>query len=230
MMKWLRALEEILWPRGVKCLCCDEPSEGALLCPTCRKGLEAMRLSGGEAEGTFVRSVFRYDGVPRALVQLLKYECLEDAASVLAEAMAETMKTMDLPPETVLTWVTMPEQRRRTRGIDHGRALCEAISRASGFPVRRLLMRARKVHTQRGLSREERMRNLSGSFLCDGKLLGPVLLIDDVMTTGATASACAEVLQAAGASQVYVLTATRVGLQRAVGGRQEGDGDGFYPS
>ena len=119
---------------------------------------------------------------------------------------------MKLPPDVVLTWVSMPKRRYLERGIDHGRLLCEAVGRRLNLPVQPLLERTGKLHTQRGLTREERLRNLSGSMICNEEIKGPVLLIDDVLTTGATASACAETLMRAGAPAVYVLTATRVML------------------
>lgn len=211
-MKWLRVLSEVFWPRGVKCLCCDTLSDGEALCPTCRKSLEVMRLAPMDAGDERIRSVFRHDGVAKELVLRLKLECLEDAAAVLAEYMAEELQRMHLPPDTVLTWVTMPERRRKERGIDHGRVLCETVGRLSGRPVRQLLRRTGKMHTQRGLGREARLRNLNGTFACQKQLSSPVLLIDDVMTTGATASACAAVLRTAGAPRVYALTATRAML------------------
>lgn len=214
MRHWLSTLGEVFWPRGLKCMCCDELSEGNALCPACRKALRALRLDRAEAGEDGIRSVYRYDGTAKALVLLLKGSCLVDAAEVLAADMYEAMKTMAIPPDTVLTWVTMPAQRLRVRGIDHGRALCEALGRISGMPVRQLLTRKGKLHTQRGLSKEARLQNLSGTLMCEEPLSRPVLLVDDVLTTGATASACAEVLMAAGARAVYVLTATRVMLKK----------------
>lgn len=211
-MKWFSILEDVLWPRGLKCLCCDTMSEGESLCPTCRKALQAMRLMPPDAGTGDVRGVFRHDGVAKELVLLLKLECMADAAAVLAPYMVEELHRMNLPPDTVLTWVTMPTLRLKERGIDHGRELCEEVGRLSGHPVRQLLCRKGKIHTQRGLGREARLRNLNGSFACKERLMTPVLLIDDVMTTGATTSACASVLMEAGVPRVYILTATRAML------------------
>ena len=209
MLKWLKLLDALIAPRGVKCLCCVEWTHGELLCQECRRSLEALRLSPEEGQQGDVCCVFQYDGVPRELVLLLKEDCCADAAEVLAEAMVDSLKRMQLPADTVITWVTMPETRRRRRGIDHGRELCEALSRRCGLPVSQLLTRTGRIQTQRGLSREKRLQNLNGTFLCSEKLDAPVLLVDDVFTTGATSSACAEVLMAVGAPRVCVLTAAR---------------------
>lgn len=214
MIRFVRWLEDILWPRGFKCLCCDHLSEGEPLCPDCTKALKALRISSAAAQKRNVRSVYRYDGVAKQLVLQLKYECAADAAAVLAEGMAEAAREMSLPPDTVLTWVTMPEMRRKKRGIDHGRTLCEAVSARTGLPVRQLMQRKGRIHTQRGLNRTGRLKNLTGSFVCSEALHSPVLLIDDVMTTGATSMLCTSVLLAAGAAQVHVLTATRVIVEK----------------
>lgn len=203
-------LAEVLWPRGMVCLCCSELSEGELLCPVCAEGLKAMRFAPHERSHGMAQSVYRYDGIAKKLVILLKSECAADAAIALAEDMAAALRDMELPPDTVMTWVSMPEIRRRKRGIDHGRKLCEAVAESAGLEVRQLLDRTRNVHTQRGLNREARLKNLAGTFACRESIGYPVLLIDDVMTTGATAEQCAAVLREAGATQVYVLTATRV--------------------
>lgn len=168
-----------------------------------------MRLTT-QADDCTSGSAFCYDGVARELIHLLKYECTADAAAVLAEGMADTLAGMQLPPDTVMTWVTMPDIRRRTRGIDHGRALCEALSEKTGMAAQRMLKRIGRPHTQRGLDKETRLKNVRDTFACDTAPGRTVLIVDDVMTTGATAEACEEALRKAGAEQVYVLTAARV--------------------
>lgn len=213
MIRWIRQLEQIIWPRRLKCLCCDALSRGEWLCPACRKSLHDLKLPSWQAGDASARSVYRYDGPARQLVLLLKGQCVQDAADVLAEAMADEARQLELPPDTVLTWVTMPKARRRVRGIDHGQTLCDAVARHIGLPVRQLLVRSGRIHTQRGLNREARLKNLAGTIACHEIIDVPVLLIDDVMTTGATAAACAEVLMKSGAPRVYVLTAARTMLK-----------------
>lgn len=230
MMKFFRLLPDILWPRGTLCLCCDTLSGGEILCPDCRRALRAMRLTQDAAVDDDVRSVYRYDGLAKELVIKLKYDCQVDAAHVLGQAMAEEIREMSLPENTVLTWVTMPELRRKKRGIDHGRELCMAVGQAGGFQVRQLLVRRGHLHTQRGLNREARMRNLDGAFYCPEQVTAPVLLIDDVTTTGATASACAQALMAAGAQQVYALTVTRALLKDHNKETRKAGQYGFYTS
>ncbi len=202
----LRAwLMEAFWPRGMACLCCGEASSGALLCEDCQRELDTLRLPDDAA------AVWQYEGCARQLVIGLKHRCMADCAEVLAEGMAGRIRLMDLPPDTVLTWVTMPDKRRRERGIDHGRTLCEAAAVRLHLPARQMLTRTRSIHTQQGLNRAERLANLSGTFRCEGPIATPVLLIDDVTTTGATLQACSEALRRAGCPAVYVMTATMAG-------------------
>ena len=228
-MKRLAALlDDLIAPRGVKCYCCENSSEGDSLCPDCQRALKVLRLRGREAACGAVYSAYRYDGVPRQLVLSLKYEGLAGAAEVLAQGMKDMLPAMNLPKDTILTWVTMPERRRRERAIDHGYELCRALSELSGLPMQRLLERKGRTRTQRGLSREKRLRNLSGAFSCDVQLSGTVLLVDDVMTTGTTATVCTEALIKAGAAQVYVITATKATIAAEREDMRKVDLNGLY--
>lgn len=204
-MRLLRTLEDLLWPRAFQCLCCETVSEGDWLCPECARQLEKQRLPDA---GGSIRSVWSYAGVAGTLVRGLKDRCIADCARVLAEGMAEVIREMELPPETVLTWVTMPPKRANVRGMDHGMLLCREVAVRTGLPMRRMLDRL-DGRTQRGMNREQRLRNLHGKFSCGERMSGPVLLIDDVLTTGATVSVCAQTLMAGGAEAVYVVTATK---------------------
>ncbi len=210
MNKWWASIREVISPNGLLCMICDDRSQGEYLCVNCRRALNALRIKPEDASAEGVRSVYRYDGVPKKLVCMLKFELQTDAAEVLADAMAEEILRMNLPPETVLTWVTMPDIRRIKRGIDHGRILCEAVASRCHFPARQLLIRTRRnLHTQRGLGSKARMKNLRGTIVCRERFSGTVVLIDDVTTSGATANVCTEVLLKAGAERVIPLAATR---------------------
>lgn len=222
-------LVEAAWPRRVICLCCQRPSGGGFLCRACEDELAALRITGPVCDvcghplvdGACVfcdrtgmavlRSVWTYRDASRELVHALKFGGVADAASVLADGIAALARTLALPPDTVVTWPTMPRRRRLERGIDHGRLLATAVGERLGLPARQLLMRSDRLAnaTQVGMNRLERLTRLQGAFSCGEALQGPVLLVDDVMTTSATAVTCAECLLAAGASEVTVITAAQ---------------------
>ena len=78
------------------------------------------------------------------------------------------------------------------------------------MPYQPLLIRTRETATQQGLNAAQRRKNLHGAFAAAARISTPVLLIDDVYTTGSTTETCAGALRAAGAPEVFVLTALAV--------------------
>lgn len=108
--------------------------------------------------------------------------------------------------ETVL--VHLPRARRSVRknGFDHARYLAKALSIATDIPHRKLLIRLRDGKEQKKLSVSERIRNVKGAFAVRENLTGlRILLVDDVVTTGASAGEAAKMLRAAGAAEVTVV-------------------------
>ena len=104
----------------------------------------------------------------------------------------------------------MPESRRRERCIDHGKALAEAAAARLGLPCRPLLLRLEtRDRPQATLGQKARKANLSQAFVPAEKISFPVLLVDDVLTTGTTARRCTEALRAGGAVKVTLLAFTR---------------------
>jgi ComF family protein len=100
--------------------------------------------------------------------------------------------------------------RRWRRGFNQAELLAQEIARRSATPVRRSVRRIRGTAPQAGLTHAKRRQNVAGAFRVAGRVEGMrVLLVDDVLTTGATASACARALKAAGAERVAVLTVAR---------------------
>ena len=100
----------------------------------------------------------------------------------------------------------------RQRGFNQAHALAEALAAFAGVPVWPALRRDRATAQQVGLDGEARRRNVAGAFSCPDPALirdRTVVLIDDVITTGATFGACAEVLRSAGATSVAALTVAR---------------------
>ena len=203
----LAMLEDLLAPRGMKCLCCDNASEGMRLCPECSDKLNELRLPMREGD---IQHAWAYRGIAKQLVMALKYDCSADSGMQMAQGMAEVAERMSLPADVILTWVPMPDGRRRARGIDHGRLLCERTAELLGLEAKQFLVRKRNSPTQRSLNGFMRRLNLKHAFSCAQRCNGSILLIDDVYTTGTTTHECAEALKRSGADRVFVLTATRV--------------------
>lgn len=205
-------LADAVFPRKMMCLVCGAPSHGEALCAACREKLQSAVCCDDVKPDVFIEgagSVWYHEGVPRKLVHRLKYDAIADAAEVLAAGIAQLARENSLPEAMVVTSVPMPKRRMRERGIDHGRTLAEAVARELSLPYEPLLTRAGRSHTQRGLNRAQRLRNLTDAFTAAPLHGESVLLIDDVFTTGATALTCARVLHEAGAARVWVLTATK---------------------
>ncbi|HYN36844.1 MAG TPA: phosphoribosyltransferase family protein [Actinomycetota bacterium] len=131
---------------------------------------------------------------------------MRSAAIPLVDAMATAVWRSGLAG-SVLTWVPGRPAEERRRGFDHAHLLAQGLGRRLGLPVVPLLERTGSDRDQVGLSAEERRQNLVGAFRARSESLASVVLVDDVLTTGATASSCARALQAAGASSVEVVVA-----------------------
>ena len=208
-------LLDLVYPEGAVCRACGKISDGEILCPSCRAALRSdgslFRWETEElAPDLTAYYLTPHTGVARSLVLRLKHQAEACAARPLADLLLPLPKDFSFPPDTVVTWVSMPENRRRDRMIDHGRLLAEAAAAQLGLPCRQLLLRRETRHkNQASLNREAREENLRNAFLPLEEITFPVLLVDDVLTTGTTARRCAEALRAGGAEQVTVLTYTR---------------------
>jgi ComF family protein len=145
-----------------------------------------------------------YVDAARPLITSLKYRNQRSATTWLADAMVAVMSGGS--DATVVTWAPTSASRRRERGFDQSELLARAVARRLGVPVRRLLVR-RQGAAQTGRSGSQRR--------IDAPLFGParrvvpasVLLVDDVITTGATLGAASAALRSAGARTVVGLVA-----------------------
>ncbi len=161
------------------------------------------------------RAVMRFSDVARDLVHLLKYgdrlDLVKPFANWMIRAGDELLHEADALVPVPLHWTRLFQRR-----FNQSAELARAISRRKSISViDDALERVRATPPQVGLARDERAKNVHGAFSivksARPKVKGKrVVLIDDVLTTGATANACARVLRRAGAARIDVLTLTRV--------------------
>lgn len=170
-------------------------------CGLCRRG-----FNGFDAAYTFGS----YEGALRELIHLFKYGGIVTLAEPLGKMMASVLPRDErfdfIVPMPLYWW------RRWRRGYNQSRLLANILSKRTGLPVLEAAQRRRGTAPQAGLSNSGRRRNVAGAFSARKTLaLGGrrILLVDDVFTTGATASACAAALKRGGATHVSVLALAR---------------------
>ncbi len=193
---------------GPTCMRCGVPAPGLDLCDACAHAPPAWDRG---------RAVALYEGAARRIVLALKHGDRIDIARTVApwllRAGGALVADADLVAPVPLHWTRLL-MRRFNQSAELARALARAADRP-GILAADLLIRTRRTPSQDGRTRAGRLANVSGAFTVSkrwrGKLAGRrVLLVDDVMTTGATLSACAEALRGAGAAGVDVITLSRV--------------------
>jgi predicted amidophosphoribosyltransferase len=152
------------------------------------------------------RAGFVYADFARAFVRGWKERGARPLAAVAAGLVAGRLPR---PAADVIAYIPPDGDRSLRRGHQPAESLARELALLWGLPVGSLLLRRRRVARQTGLHRDERRRNMRGAFGARGRVQGKVLLVDDVYTTGATVSAAATALRAAGATCVDVVTFAR---------------------
>lgn len=221
-------LDALFPPRCAACDVLMDPEEGGspslVLCATCSPTLapvtEACARCGvpGRAVDACARceeewpsfdgtsSLWLYEGAVTQLLHRFKYEHRPHYAGPLGAKLA----TLPLPDGDVVTHVPLHAARRRFRTYDQALYLARALADAKALPCESLLRRVRATGRQVGRDRAARLMNVDGAFEAIGKVAHrSVLLVDDVVTTGATAEACAQALVDAGAKRVHLVCVAR---------------------
>lgn len=177
------------------CTHCRGPSAGAALCPVCLRAVEHLERAAAPLAGLDVWAAVAYHGPARAIVRRLKF----GGATALAAHMAAAIAA-NAPPGLLahpLVPVPSPRARRRTRGFCHAALLAGALADRTGLPVLPVLERAGDAQRQVGRPRGQRLRS-PPRFMASYRGSADVVLVDDVVTTGATFGACAQALRAKG--------------------------------
>lgn len=198
----LPRLEEPLCPR------CGLPFEMDVepgLCGPCRRVARSFRRA---------RALSPYVDEVRVCLHALKFDGRRRLARVLGRGAAQKWLSSELAGASAVVPVPLSRRRRRARGFNQAELIAKAVAREFRIPLQtRVLKKTRDRPPQSGLSASARRRNVAGVYRARvplalrGKVL---LLVDDVLTTGATAEAAARALLSAGAGAVDVLTLARV--------------------
>lgn len=138
-------------------------------------------------------AAWEYEGAARSLVLDLKLRGLRGAAGPLVEAMAARVRAVGIAG-SVVAWVPGRTRDIRRRGFDHAAVLASGLSRRLGLPLVAALTRLADPPDQAALGAAARSLNVAGAFGASG-CREPVVLVDDLITTGATATECVKVLR-----------------------------------
>ena len=184
------------------------PSSWPSACGFCRRWPAALAWAAS--------AVCFDEGAARRLVHALKYEGWRCAARPMAEAMARACGGR-LAGAAALVPVPLGRTRARQRGHNQAEVLADALAARTGVPVARdALARIRETHSQTALAPQDRLANVAGAFAArrpaafgGAATTGPVVLVDDVLTTGATLGAAAQALASAGVALVGAVTFAR---------------------
>ena len=193
------------------CVACGGPVAGGdPLCPDCRLRLCWLGPELVEAGGVPLWAPLAYDRGARSIVATVKYHGAEGLVETMAAQIAANA------PEGVLAGgqlvpVPMHPARRRRRGFNQAELLARALARRTGLTVDACLERRGTQRPQVGRGRSERLRGVPGSVAPRTGTAVPreAVLVDDVVTTGATLAACAAALRAAGATSVAAVAYAR---------------------
>ena len=233
---FLRAALDVVLPP--LCAACREPVDGRGLCPSCWSklsfitrpycerlgipfmydpgpGILSMEAIADPPAYNRARAAVRFDEISRALVHALKYGDRLDLAPMMGRWICHSGREI-LAEADALVPVPLHWRRQWARRFNQSAMLAAAISAESGVPIAAgALKRVKATAQQVGLSRSERATNVQGAFKVpeEGKaaVFGRrLVLVDDVLTSGATVDVCARALNRAGAANVDVLIFARV--------------------
>ncbi len=202
----IRRLTELVFPR--KCILCRTllSKEETDLCRSCR--VDSPEYRYGRRKLPHVRdvtAVWDYTDKVRLSINRYKFSNARHYAGPYGRLLAMRIQK-DLPDAELVTWVPVSAKRKRSRGYDQVELLAKAVSAELELPCERLLNKFRDNPPNSSLKTpEERRANVLGVYKAvdPARFAGKrVLLLDDVVTSGATASECARVLLTAGAKEV----------------------------
>lgn len=193
----LKGVLELLYPKEGKCIICGEEAEG--ICTKCKNKITMCSSND--------RSVGFYKGILKELILKFKYEKNFNAGDVLVELLEKKLLLYD--DDCYLTYIPSGKKALKERGFNQCEYMANEIAYRNNYRVMNTLKKVKETRVQKTLNREDRIKNLRGAFeIIDAeKIKGKkFIIIDDVITTGATLKEAEEVLKKHGALQINTLT------------------------
>ena len=226
-MNWRQAAVDLLFPP--KCPFCRRVTEGARVCPQCGKDLPWTEGKDREqtlAGGLRCASPLWYEDLARDGILRFKFHGAQSAAEGYGELLARCAAEELGGQFDTVTWVPVSKKREHERGYDQAYLLAKETARHWGIEPVRLLRKTRNNAAQSGLSSAaERRGNVLGVYEAEStdRIRGAkILLIDDILTTGATLGECVRVLREAGAADVVCATLARAVTEKEKDGARRG--------
>lgn len=208
-----RRLRFLLFPACCP-LCGNVIPMQRLFCETCEEA-----ISDKIFEDTYVlekdntvhaAALWKYDGQVRQTLLAYKFSGQIDFREAFGVALASLVQGVSTDSFDLVVSVPSDKKRVRQLGFDHAGELARQAAQRLSLPYRPVMIRTRKAVFQHTLKREDRMRNLKNVFAVNEDLTGMrVLLVDDIITTGASICACAEALYRAGAAEVLAVAVAK---------------------
>lgn len=193
-----RGLLEVIYPRDAKCIICyKEDTEG--ICIDCMKRITPCNNKE--------LCIGYYKGVLKELILQFKYNKNFAAGEVLVELIEQKIKGVE--KEYYLTYIPMSKSSLKQRGFNQCKYIAEELGFRNDIDVIETLKKIKETKIQKTLSKQERSLNLKGSFALIDKTRvksKKIIIVDDVITTGATLEEAIRVLKEGGAVQIKTLT------------------------
>ena len=226
-MKLLDAFLDLLYPP--KCPFCGKVQETRGICHNCQKALSRTEGDQGLKTlpgGTVCAAPLWYEGLVRDGLLRFKFHGAQSAAEGYGELLARCAAEELGGQFDTVTWVPVSKKREHERGYDQAYLLAKETARHWGIEPVRLLRKTRNNAAQSGLSSAaERRGNVLGVYEAENtdRIRGAkILLIDDILTTGATLGECVRVLREAGAADVVCATLARAVTEKEKDGARRG--------
>ena len=214
---------DLLFPRC--CEACEKSLVGSerIICTECRVTLTRMHSDSAlklslqskfmgykEVKGIEAFLIFTKKGKVQTLLHALKYKAKPEVGVLLGKMMAQEMPSDTFPKADLLISVPLHKKRLKERGYNQSDAFAEGLSDIMSIPWSgSLLTRIRYTKSQTGKTKMERRDNVKGIFEVSDtqRIQGKsVILVDDVLTTGATLESCIETLIDSGCGDIYIMT------------------------